>query len=394
MGYKIQYLRDKIDFNKDGMLRRIYAFYDGKKYGSGWIEIWRIHEDGTELTRNIYYCPIAGYLFYSLKPDTWETPIAEGKGIKDGTDFVPGNIVDTFCEKHPNFKWMLEKAIKQNPRLTNKTAWELFMAWKKWPQSERLLQGGYWKLCMSEAFRKAPYMRQKAICSWLMQHPEVKDPSFNEVTYIMKNNVTQDIYRICKSGKYKIETARYICAQAKKTNESAETTMRVYTDYIEMAKRLGHNVADAYWEKPSDLREMHNKVLEENKRIEMQRKKEEQKKYRKAIKRFINKTTEIGSIKVFVPKEYKEWETQAHALHQCICRIDYYERVAKGSTLLLFVHEKGKPMATAELDNKGKIIQFYADEGDRENMTPTKEASEAVNEWIRTFWKKQKKSAA
>lgn len=59
--------------------------------------------------------------------------------------------------------------------------------------------------------------------------------------------------------------------------------------------------------------------------------------------------------------------------------------MTSGKALLLFVRCNGRPMATAELDNSGKIVQFYADEHDRENMKPTPEAESAVNEWIKKF---------
>ena len=52
--------------------------------------------------------------------------------------------------------------------------------------------------------------------------------------------------------------------------------------------------------------------------------------------------------------------------------------------LLVFLVLDGRPMATAELNRNGKLVQFYADErGD--NMKPGKDAEDAINKWIRTF---------
>ena len=55
-----------------------------------------------------------------------------------------------------------------------------------------------------------------------------------------------------------------------------------------------------------------------------------------------------------------------------------------------------KALATAEIDRRGKVVQFYGDERVRidEMMKPCKEAEEALGKWIKEFKPRIRKEAA
>lgn len=392
MGYRCSF-SDRIRKAPDGQLVRIIsASWNGKRYGKGEMDVYRIYEDGREEVRNLAFVPISGYVLDSLVPErTYGKPIFECNGVKKRSCCEIDSIGEaTVKERYPMFRWMFDKAKTQRENsISNFSVWELLKAWKRWPDCERLLNSGFWKLCLSEPFAKASCTMQKKVMAYLKQHPDIGDVGYGQLLYMMKNSVSADEYGLIKRYKVSIDVIRYLESQMKKDEAYAKEgffkTFSTYMDYSRMAAKAGHDVSDQYWARPNSLRNAHDKVIAENAEIEAAKNKDKQDRYLAAVKKWISKKVEKGGLTVYVPENFIDWEIQAKALHQCIVYADYIGKVTRGKALLLFVRCNGRPMATAELDNSGKIVQFYADEHDRENMKPTPEAESAVNEWIKKF---------
>ena len=120
---------------------------------------------------------------------------------------------------------------------------------------------------------------------------------------------------------------------------------------------------------------------------------------KKIEKKYGFKDTEIDGYHIFVSASLDVWEKQADCLHQCILKAGYRDKMFNQKSVIVFIQKNGTPQATAEISNDGKkIIQFYADEFDRNNCLPSEEIKAAFQKWLnlkkpRNQSKKQKEVA-
>ena len=186
--------------------------------------------------------------------------------------------------------------------------------------------------------------------------------------------------------------------------KAMDQLIMLYRDYKCMLQKSDHPIEDEYWRYPSDLNAFHNRLVEEERiREEARRMAEAQEEARKlveqkkAIKRIAKKFEEVnGTVdgySIFVTSDYEEWERQAKALHQCICACGYYQGTADGNYTIVFIQKEGKPVATAQVHPDGRIGQFYANEIDRANCTPSEEVKTAFNKWLESVPKSKFKKS-
>ena len=108
--------------------------------------------------------------------------------------------------------------------------------------------------------------------------------------------------------------------------------------------------------------------------------------FKKFAGEFCKSVSTACGLVAYIPQTFGKVSDHAKALHQCLTYADYTGKMAKRDCLLVFISDvAGHSVATAEIAPNGNIVQFYADEHDRENMKPTPEAESAVNEWIKKF---------
>lgn len=373
----------------------------------GNMDIFREYDDGREEVRNLAYSCMGGYLLYDTVPERWSKPCINVLALK--VPEVSSNKIFTNIsaeernmveQAHPGFRWFMAKILDRRPGVTCCEVFEYLKAWLLWPECERLYNAELYKLCTSRAFAQATYREQVRIAAYLKAHPEIKDPGLGEIRQIMKNGWSQDEYNVVK--RYHIDDAmlRYLKAQLRKgtifrEEYSLEALYGIYSDYFQMAKECGHDMADAYWKYPSDLRKAHEKVMKESASQKAARLLEKQKKYAAAVKKFVGKVLKDGNLDVFVPGEVKDISEQATVLHQCLVSADYIGKVIDRDCLLVFIRQQGKPVATAELDRNGKVVQFYGDESvhDYDLMKPSAESEEALDAWLKKFKPRWRKAA-
>lgn len=390
MGYRF-ICEDRIEV-EDGQLVRIVNARWANKKTSGNLDVYKLYEDGRELVRNLSFNYFGFYYLHTSEVDEWSEPVITLGSFRNGRSMdVTDSEMELVKSRYPEFRWMLDKAMASYcGAMTRATMWKFLEAWKRWPECERLLNGGYEKLCLSEPFAKAPYRLQHRIFEFLMSHPDVKNPGWSEVLSIMKYGTTQEEYSVMKSLRVGVRLYRYLVRQKIAKHYDMYAKKGYYDDYIHMAAKNGHDTRDEYWKFPNNLAKAHSKVLRESKAIALAMQKQRELDYRKSVEEWLGKEVNLGGVTVHVAGTISEWKAQADALDQCILWGDYLDRVMEGRCLLLFVMCDGKPVATAELDTKGKIVQFNADQHDMDNIEPTSEAKEAVNMWIDQFRPKLK----
>lgn len=158
-----------------------------------------------------------------------------------------------------------------------------------------------------------------------------------------------------------------------------------YSDYLRMAKGVGHDIKDPYWKIPYDLKKFHDKVFAENKAIKAANKKDKELKMRMLLGDMLKFNTEIDGYQIFIPTDYATITKQCDVLYQCLLRCNYDEKVLSQDIILVFIRKEGVPIATAEVFYNKKVGQFYADEHDHNNCTPTKEVNDVFYKWLETF---------
>lgn len=369
-----------------------------KGVNAGNMDVFREYEDGREEARWNLCFTLGGYLLEDPEhPAEWGKPLMDCKAMKTAcvsTNAIYTNIghyeIETVKERHPGFRWMLDKILANRMGVQVVEVFAYLKAWLLWPECERLYNGGYYKLALSRTFAQATYRKQCEIMQYLKQHPEIQDPGFGEILALMKSGLSQDDYWMIKRYRISGDTLKYLHAQLRKgtcfsEEYSLEALYRTYQDYIGMAKQCGHDVTTPYWMYPGDLRKAHDKVMKEKARMDAAALMTRNKKYVEAVKKFLGKTLQEGDLRVYVPGSVKDISEQATKLHQCLVTADYIGKVIAGKCLLVFLACKGRPLATAELDRNGKLQQFYGDEKDRFNMKPDRSAEAALAAWCKKF---------
>ena len=395
--------QDRLEIIGRHVVRVVNARWNGsRRTGTKEVDmdVFRQYDDGREEVRNLAFSNMCGYLLYDTTPEEWGSPVIKVAALctpaYDSSNKVFTNISaeerEMIERRYPGFRWFMAKILDRRPGVTCCEVFEYLKAWLLWPECERLYNAELYKLCTNRAFAQATYREQVRIAAYLKAHPEIKDPGLGEIRQIMKNGWSQDEYNVVK--RYRIDDAmlRYLKAQLRKgtlfrEEYSLEALYGIYRDYIQMARECGHDMADAYWKYPSDLRKAHDKVMKESASRKAAMLLEKQKKYAAAVKKFVGKVLKDGNLDVFVPGEVKDISEQATVLHQCLVSADYIGKVIDRDCLLVFIRQQGKPVATAELDRNGKVVQFYGDESvhDYDLMKPSAESEEALNKWIKEY---------
>lgn len=404
---------DRIELIDRHIVRVVNASWGEKKrkgIKSGNMDVFRQYDDGREECReNLCYVYMGGYLLEDpMHPGKWGKPLMDCNALKTpcvNASSVFTNIgnteIETVKERYPGFRWMLDKILANRAGVQVAEAFEYLKAWLLWPECERLYNGGFFKLTLSIQFAQASYRKQCEIMQYLKMHPEIKNPGFGEILSLMKNGISQGDYYLIKSYRCSADVLKYLHAQLRKgtcfcEEYSLEALHGVYKDYINMAMTCGHDVENAYWKYPADLRKAHDKVMREKSSMDAANLRKRQEKYMEAVKKFMGKVLKVGEMDVFVPETVKEISEQAAILHQCLVTADYIGKVIDHRCVLVFITKNGRPLATAELNRNGKTVQFYGDERSV-NIRPGKDAEEALNKWIKEFKpriRKQIKAAA
>lgn len=392
----------------EGQLCRIVTAYGKDKAHKGEkMDVLKHFEDGNKYIRNIEYKNAAcgwliawpGYIYqnccwgyksepYTAEVDEWYHCSNDFKGFS--LHYPSKAEENLILQKYPEFKWIFKKA-----NLTTEEIFHILPCWKKAPQQvEMLLGAGYRLLALNKNIYQLKNPRP--VLEWLRRNPGNKYITLAEIQKSLKWNIDLDELHRFENSRIPRLNLPYDCWKYMQTvllpndqTKSETSCSHHYKDYLDMAKKAGHNINEKYWRFPKLLREAHAKVMRECEKIDAMKAKAEreqkQKDYTAAIKTMVKKMLKVEKMNVFIPATIEQIEHQANALNQCLIRCDYIKKVIKGECFLVFITKAGKPYATCELKkskrgNKFSIGQFYGNEK-LKNYLAKADAKKALDEW-------------
>lgn len=161
-------------------------------------------------------------------------------------------------------------------------------------------------------------------------------------------NVSNDtLYRLNMSSLYDVEqfisVRKYVSENKAVMMLSKNGTQ--YSDYLDMADRLGWDMKSSMVLFPKDVKKAHAVAVEQFNKVK-------QKNIRALLKKVIMSHVyefEDDKMMIVVPKSGAQIVKEGHTLHHCVAR--YVDDVGKGKTMILFVRYKsnpGKPFYTLE----------------------------------------------
>lgn len=388
---------DRIFIAEDGAISRLLTAYYYKKELS--CDIYVENEFREAGCQNLYfsqwgyvvafpgdkYCQ-SGWSYY------YSDAIAEEEGFGEckildalGTSEPPTqDEIELICNKYPNFRYTLNKY----KCVDKKTLMRTLMLWNEHPECERVLACGYTKVAHNKMFYKLTKKKAMEVCRFMQKHKGLDLP-LNVILSAFKTNAPEEyLHYIANTTSYErriitCEDYKYLYSL---DDNNIEHLKDIFRDYIEMLSKTEHDIQSEYWRHPKNLSQKHDELAaelrEKERRRQMMLQKERSKTLNAITKKFAQYDTNIDGYRIFVTTDFSVWEKHAKALHQCICAMGYYDRVADGTEILVFICKGKKHIATAEVKPDKTIGQFYADERDRENCLPTEEVKEAFNKWL------------
>ena len=367
------------------------------------LEVLRTAER-IQINRNVYYTNMGGWHtgfpndvckhYYWGYGNRFELEQWEGRTNRF-INAIYGHICCKYIVKNimeENYPYLFKKF----PDIVNQTPVEMFKILKQYRKStqiEWLLEKGLLTIAKDKRINTMRKSKKMELVKFLQNITD------EEVTYInsngglslvlsaMKNKCT--VKQMTIMNKFGINSTKdyeYIMKKKLITDITRyyQPKYRLYTDYLGMCEKNGHDITQDYWRYPKSIEAFHERMMQENNYIESF---ENNVKFGEGLKRFekMSNTTyfQNDKYKIFIPYEYEKFEKQAEVLYQCIIRNGYIEKMVEEELLLVFITDlNDTPIATAELDYKCNIGQFYADERDRKKCLPSDEVKELFKDWI------------
>ena len=396
---------DRIFIAEDGAISRLLTANWYKKYSPDnikdfSIDIYVENEFREAGCQNVYYSMYGYVVAFPGEVycnNSWSyhysNTIAEEEGFGEcklmpnlGDSYPPTpEEIELICNKYPEFRYTLEKYKCK----TKKVLMQTLMLWNEHPQCERILACGYTKVAHNKMFYKLSKPKAMEVCRFMQKHKYLDLP-LNVILSALKTNKSDQylnyIANTDTSERKTITFADFNYLMLLEEN-NLEYKKDIFCDYIRMLKMTEHDITQEYWRHPKDLVQKHDKLVAEleeiRRRRQMQLKRERAKALKEISNRFKQYDLDIDGYRIFVTTDFSIWEKHAKALHQCICAGSYYDYVASGQEILVFICKGKKHIATAEVYEDKTLGQFYADERDRENCRPTPEVIAAFDKWLK-----------
>lgn len=383
MAHRCKY-EERLDI-KNGVVKRILkAIFKDKKE-----DCYYEDSSGKAFSTNYLNCyGVGGYLFIFSGE---KTNSYYGNVVADNSTFYEINEkYNIWCFKKEKYsqdflneisktkyKYLFNK-IKNEPYCYIINALSIYNIF---PKMEYLINSGYLKLALDKRLTKMSNKKLREIMIILktvfLTEEQKKVVTLNQLYLMKKNNVSFDLANRCIKDKCTPKVAEYCDKQ--------NTLVEIYRDYLRMLKRTHHDIKDKYWLFPKNIIDAHSSVIEEVNQIEKTKKLEKEKDKLCNISKISQKfeKKEINGYSIFVPDSFNQFKKTCDILHQCLIACDYIGKMAQGNCILFFIWKNDTPIATAEVNTKKKILQFYADEKDRENCYPTKEVKQIFNNYLK-----------
>ena len=418
---------DRLEIENGQIVRVLKAVWYHKNHPEDiyTCDVYKENDSGESWMRNLYQSLWGGhcvafpglpynersYWYYDstiAELENWEK--RQRKSSVGWSCVVMPEHIEKVCELYPDFKYLADKFELSNLS----ELMEKLEIWIDHHELEILLAAGFEKIGMNRNFWKLTPKNRKATIQFMRQNPGFVSLNLKELREAMRsdNPVMKGEYFRYVSAWYRpdkrypsfvsitYEDFKYIKKARKKFNSTLEDESQImkqlvelYRDYKCMLRESDHPMDDEYWLYPSDLNEFHNRLVEEEnireearrlaeEKAEAKKNRERKKAFERIVRKFEEFNGNVDGYSIFITSDYKEWERQAKALHQCICASGYYQGTADGNYTIVFIQTEGQPVATAQVYTNGQIGQFYANELDRANCKPSEEVQAAFNKWL------------
>ena len=431
---------DRIVYEGGYIWRVLTASWYDRKHDKWYdCDVYKENDAGEAFTQNLYTSMWGGYAVafpgLPVNPNRnsywYDDSIAEEEGFSacNARRLIGGSLPikqsekDIICDLYPDFVYMFQKWEFQNQR----EVMDKLIIWLEHKELELVLQAGFERVGMNKNFWRLTEANRKATCLFMRQNPQFKNLTLQEIRQAMKADSPKEYgeylvavpswHRSTNDRAYYPVTSfqdyKYLLKVQKKTKKPKGITNTMYfnelideyQDYKRMLYKSEHDSQDEYWMHPSDLHAFHDKLVEEERLkreaeelAEKLRREEEMRKKQALLKAISKKYKGLDKIvdgySIFITSDFEEWKRQAEKLHQCIVAAGYYQKMADQKSTIVFIQKDGEPMATAEISQAGKILQFYANELDRNDCKPSEEIQTAFNKWLdnipKTKWKPRK----
>lgn len=287
---------------------------------------------------------------------------------------------------------------------------ELVRTYKAHPECETLIQYGFYNLALNKSLYRLSKTKIKDV---LKAVSCLKDNTYaNKLTLNLvqkynlhfKDNIPNFkdwfMWYVVDMNSFKwgrpieFDDWKWIRNRIENSKGKIQITNNEYLDYLEMCKKVGHDIEDPYWRRPNDFRKMHDKVMEQVRAISASKLALQQEFLKVVCKNMLKYNKVINGYNIFIPVEAIEWQTTCDVLYQCLIRNGYLKKVINQETIIVFIWKDNQPIATAEIDYKKNIQQFYGDERGHklgESCLPSEEVQRVFNEWLKDFKPKKAK---
>lgn len=299
--------------------------------------------------------------------------------------------IEMIKERKPELRFLIDKMAKYEMCKNPKIFIRIIQRYKKNKNIEYFVNLGFIKLALDNRLDSLTKQKQKDIILYIKNNIDIldKEISLSELFQYLKypNEKVFDRDLFIKTS-YNLEVANYLYNQKQKYNNlSRNEIYALYCDYKRMCKDLDKNMNDKYWRLPNDLVKKHDDILTEtmNKKefIKEMKAKRKDKVLQKVINENLQKQAKtINDLTIYFANNYSDIKNQAEFLHQCLIICNYTDRIIKQKSLLVFIKRDNIPVATAEINYKKDVLQFYGCEIDRENCKPAKEVEDTFYQWL------------
>lgn len=359
-----------------------------RKAGLPRADVARIWADGREEARGLWFHPFGGWLVdypdgRRLNRSDWgRFPIPV---LPRPLSALTDEGAEALAEFRPQFRHVLRK-WRTTPTAFHALA--MLRVWEAHPECEHLVALGLEGLAFGTAVWMLRGARRTAFLRFVRDNAETlarEGWGYGDIMECVRSGLSADEFGAFRRARRLCDKPRGVSARdwawlSRRLGRRPEPSdLSLLVDVRRMAEALHHDAESDYWRYPSDVVALHARLVEESERAKIG---VEVRLSRRARNIPLGEW-EVGGYRVLVTLSAGEWEAQAAALHQCIMTAGYYGKMCAGKSLLAFVRGgDGRPVATAEVGDDGQILQFYADELDRNDCLPSDEVRGAFGRWL------------
>lgn len=196
----------------------------------------------------------------------------------------------------------------------------------------------------------------------------------SEIEYACRHDTTLDEASIAIRARYAFRDYGNHCALPRTVDKVAllkwcwknHIDEMEYCRYANYVGRCGEDISAFGVTMPRNFKKALEAYERRAHRKEARRLAEERKAYNSAIKSVAEAFAMLTRLKmdgltVILPTTVRQLVDEGSAMRNCIGRMGYDERIAKGTSLIVFLHKDGKPFVDMEIDREHwKVRQCYA----------------------------------